>query len=237
MSPEVAHIARLHPVLSAVATVIAALAAVILVWYLVRRPPLDGTTKIRLLFGLGVLPAVAMLLGNMGSLMSSQHREFCGSCHVMTPYSADSADPESQSLAARHARNNLFGHQNCYACHQDYGMFGAVATKVNGMRHVWEYYTEYKDYTVEQAFEKMELYKPFTNTACMNCHSMTLQGVLAVDDHRALLDEIRSGESSCVSSGCHGPAHPFSKPEEPEDGTAQEVRLWREQTRAQGDGT
>lgn len=217
MSSEVAQISRFHPLLATVSTVVAVLAAGILIWYLVRRPPLDGTTKIRLLFGLGILPAIAMITGNMGSLMISQHREFCGSCHVMTPYAMDSADPESQTLAARHARNALFGEQNCYSCHQDYGMFGAVATKINGMRHVWEYYTEYRRYTVEEAYEKMELYKPFSNRACMNCHSMTLEGVLSIDDHRAMLDDIRSGETSCVGSGCHGPAHPFSKPDEDEE--------------------
>jgi nitrate/TMAO reductase-like tetraheme cytochrome c subunit len=217
MVPDQAQIADLHPVLSTVATLVSVIAAAILIWYLVRRPPLDATTKLRLLFGLGILPAIAMLTGNMGSLMITQHREFCGSCHVMTPYAMDSADPDSESLAARHARNALFGHQNCYTCHKDYGMFGAVMTKVNGMRHVWEYYTEYRHYTVDEAYEKMHLYKPFSNTACMNCHSMTLKSDLAIEDHRGLLDEIRSGEASCVSSGCHGHAHPFSKDEDEQD--------------------
>jgi nitrate/TMAO reductase-like tetraheme cytochrome c subunit len=212
-------IANMHPIMAALATGVALLAAAILVWYLVRRPPLDGVTKLRLLFGLGVLPLIAMLVGNVAGLIHSQHREFCGSCHVMAPYAEDSANPESQTLAARHARNTLFGHQNCYTCHQDYGMFGAVMTKLGGMRHVWEYYTEYKDYPVEEAFERMELYKPFSNAACMTCHSTTLEGYLTVDDHRGTLDEIRTGETSCVSSGCHGPAHPFSKPPEEEEGT------------------
>jgi hypothetical protein len=63
----------------------------------------------------------------------------------------------------------------------------------------------------------MELYKPYTNAACMTCHSTTLKGYLSVDDHRGTLDEIRTGETSCVSAGCHGPAHPFSKPDEDAD--------------------
>jgi cytochrome c-type protein NapC len=138
MRSEAVQIASMYPVLAAVATGVANLAAAILVWYLVRRPPLDNVTKLRLFFGLGVLPVVAMLVGNVAGLIHSQNRQFCGTCHVMGPYAQDAANPESQTLAARHSRNSLFGHQSCYTCHQDYGMFGAVLTKLNGMRNVWE---------------------------------------------------------------------------------------------------
>lgn len=213
-SSDVARISELNPVMAWVATGAAILGIILLIGYLIHRPPLNGATKLGLFFALGVLPIIAMLVGNVASFQHSSKRPFCGSCHVMHPYTDDSADPESQTLAARHARNDLFGNKNCYMCHQDYGMFGTIVTKMGGMRHVWEYYTEYNEYSIEEALEKIELYEPYTNAACMNCHSTTLKGYLEIGAHRGLLEEVRSGEASCVSAGCHGPAHPFSKTEE-----------------------
>ena len=69
----------------------------------------------------------------------------------MALHAADSDDPASQSLASRHARNAMFGSENCYVCHADYGMFGTVVTKAGGMRHVWLYLTEYRDMPLEEA--------------------------------------------------------------------------------------
>jgi nitrate/TMAO reductase-like tetraheme cytochrome c subunit len=190
----------------------AAMAAVILLWYLVRRPSLSPTTKLLLLLGLGVLPLGTAGTGNVIGFEASKARDFCGSCHVMTPYASDSVDPASTSLAARHARNRYFGEENCYACHRDYGMYGTIATKIGGMRHVYEYVFNFRSLTLEEALPRIHIRKPYPNDNCMQCHSTSLPGWLAVADHDGLLDEVRSGEVSCASEGCHGPSHPFSKP-------------------------
>lgn len=202
---------QMHPVMAGLATICALIAVAILVWFLIRRPSVQAnTTRIALLLGMGVFPISAAALGNLVSYEHSMHREFCGSCHVMIPWTSDSSNPKSQTLAARHARNARFGDENCYTCHEDYGMFGTLVTKLGGMRHVWEYYTHYRTYTQKEAVQKIHILKPFSNEACMNCHSTEVKEWLDVDEHRSLLAEIRSGEASCASSGCHGPAHPFS---------------------------
>src|SRR5262245_12454171 len=118
---------------------LAALAATIIVWFLARRPPLVRTTKIALLFGIGILPIGSATLGNYNGFEESKSRDFCGGCHVMVPYTRDLTNPDGTSLASMHGRNELFGGEACYACHRNYGMFGTVTTKMAGMRHVYLY--------------------------------------------------------------------------------------------------
>jgi len=195
-----------------IALAAALLAAVILVAYLVRRPPLTGVTKVWLLIGLGVLPVTSAMAGNLEGYETTKRRTFCGSCHVMGPYRADSDDPTSPSLASRHARNQLFGTENCYVCHADYGMFGTVMTKVGGMRHVWLYYTEYRDMPLAEAKTSIHIRKPYPNENCLQCHSTQLDVWRKVPDHASSLADVRAGRISCASAGCHGYAHPFTKP-------------------------
>jgi nitrate/TMAO reductase-like tetraheme cytochrome c subunit len=206
--------AHLSP-LSVLALASAACAASILIAYLVRRPHLDGTQKLWLLLGLGALPIAAALTGNLHGFETTKERAFCGSCHVMGPYVEDSEDPHSPSLASRHARNAEFGSANCYMCHADYGMFGTVITKLGGMKHVWMYYTRYRTASLEEAKKTIHLYEPFPNASCMHCHSTELALWQKVPDHASALDELRSGRVSCASAGCHGFAHPFTKPAAP----------------------
>lgn len=213
----------LHPVLAWSAVVFAALAAAILIWWLWRQPPFDGTTKMLLLFGFGILPVGAGVSANIAGFEHTRMRGFCGSCHVMEPFADDAADPHSTSLPALHARNELFGMDNCYECHSDYGMFGTVATKWGGLHHVWAYYVEgYSDMPVEEALPTLELYRPYPNVNCMRCHSTRTPSWLEVGEHRSLLDQIREGSTSCMGAGCHGPAHPFAGPDSAEDQNAHE---------------
>jgi len=187
--------------------------AVLLLWFLVRRPALSHATKLVLLAAIGVLPLATATTGNVAGFEATKERRFCGSCHVMTPYRNDSEDPRSTALAARHARNQLFGDANCYACHADYGMFGTIVTKAGGLRHIYEYVFHYRDMSLAEAREKIHIRKPFQNATCMHCHSTEGSSWNAIKEHASLLDRLRGGEVSCASAGCHGPAHPFSKPE------------------------
>ena len=187
-----------------------ACSAAILVWFLVRRPKLAWTTKVLLLFGLGVFPAATATTGNLAGFQQTKTRQFCGGCHVMEPFTDDAADITSLTLAARHSRNPSFGNDSCYACHADYGMFGAVTTKLNGLRHVYEYYTDYHRLTIAEAMPRIHLYKPYPNDNCRQCHSTRVPSWELVAEHAALDAEVRSGEVSCASEGCHGPIHPGS---------------------------
>jgi nitrate/TMAO reductase-like tetraheme cytochrome c subunit len=189
----------------------AAAAAVLAVWFLLRRPALTRTTKLVLLAAIGVLPLATAATGNVAGFEATKARGFCGSCHVMTPYQHDSEDHHSTTLAARHARNELFGDENCYACHADYGMFGTVVTKLGGLRHIYEYALHYRNMPLDEARATIHIRKPFQNATCMHCHSTAGPSWNAVKDHVSLIDRV--GTVSCASAGCHGPAHPFSKPE------------------------
>ena len=194
----------------------AGMSVIVLGWYLLRRPPLTRGVKVALLFGIGILPIATAGTGNVAGYHATKETQFCGSCHVMTPYSNDSADPKSTTLAARHARNAMFGEENCYACHADYGMFGTVTTKLGGLRHVYEYVFNYRDMPLEEARRTIHIRKPFQNATCMHCHSTTGPAWNAVPEHASLVERVRGGSVSCASAGCHGPAHPFSKVSSPE---------------------
>jgi hypothetical protein len=200
-------------VFALVALVCAAAAAAILVVYLVKRPPTTGHVKVWLLLGLGVFPIGAALSGNVEGYQTTEKRTFCASCHVMSPETSDSDDPNGTSLSSRHGRNALFGADNCYVCHADYGMYGTVLTKIGGMKHVWMYYTQYRNVSAEDAKKTIVLYEPFPNASCMQCHSTTDSLWGAVPDHKGALDAVRAGHVSCASVGCHGYAHPNARPQ------------------------
>jgi nitrate/TMAO reductase-like tetraheme cytochrome c subunit len=189
----------------------AVIAATILISYLVRRPVLDGTTKLWLLMGIGVFPIASAGTANVAGFAATQSRTFCGSCHVMIPHASDSNDAHSTSLSAIHARNHYFGHDNCYTCHKDYGMYGYVLTKMGGMRHVYLYLTKYHAMPLEEAKHDIRVVKPIPNETCIACHTTTAPRWLSIGDHASSLGQVRGGELSCASAGCHGYAHPYTK--------------------------
>jgi nitrate/TMAO reductase-like tetraheme cytochrome c subunit len=197
-----------------VALTAAGAALVIILVYLLRGPALDLRVKLWLLLGLGVLPAISAASSTATGMQRTTARSFCGSCHVMDAHFQDAATPESQSLAARHSRNPFFGDRSCYVCHADYGMLGYVMTKQNGMRHVYGYYLGgYKQMTLEEALEKLHLFKPYDNANCRQCHTTTLHDWRRVPEHESLKAELDDNRVSCASAGCHGYAHPFTKAE------------------------
>ena len=199
-----------HP-LAWVAIICAVASAAILVWYLIRRPPLERDVKVWLLLGIGVFPLGAAGAGNIVGFQHTMTIDFCSGCHVMTPYTSDARNPESETLPAMHTRNVSFGGNSCYTCHADYGMFGTVTTKLAGVRHLYEYYDHFSALSVDEALPTIRLYDPFPNSTCMRCHTTTLPSWTANTEHASIIDDVRSGAISCASEGCHGPAHPFSK--------------------------
>ena len=192
------------------AVVTTVLSIVLLTWYLVARPALSSATKIVLLLGIGVLPIMTAANGTVTGYHAMKKRSFCGDCHTMAPYMKDSEDPTSTGLAARHGRNVQFGEENCYTCHADYGMFGVVKTKLGGAGHVYYYLTGWRSKTIDQALKEIHIKKPFPNVTCIRCHSTQNPYWNQIGDHASTLAEIRTGQVSCASAGCHGAAHPFS---------------------------
>ena len=189
-----------------------AAAATILLRQLVKRPQFTPGSKMLLAVGLGLFPALAAVTSTAEGMRATTKREFCGSCHVMHRHLQDLVNPDSLSLAARHAKSPFFSDRNCYVCHADYGMFGYVATKLNGMKHVWKYYTDgYAQQSTDEAVARLKLYHPYDNKNCMQCHSGTAPTWLRVPEHNSLKPRLLANEVSCASAGCHGYAHPFTK--------------------------
>jgi hypothetical protein len=199
--------------LAVIALGFAVLSAIILLAYLIVRPPLVRATKLGLLLGLGILPIGAAFAGNVQGFEATKERAFCGSCHLMTLHEQDSDNLASLSLASRHARNAMFGNENCYTCHANYGMFGTVVTKAGGMRHVWMNLTAYRGVSLDEGKKTIHLRDPWDmNGNCMQCHSTRDPLWLKVPDHKSVLDDVRAARVSCASAGCHGLAHPFFVP-------------------------
>jgi cytochrome c-type protein NapC len=195
-----------------IATTSAAAAVLIILVYLVRRPRLNLATKLWLGVGLGVLPALTAGTSTVAHMKRTTERGFCGSCHVMSGHYADTSTPGSQSLAARHSRNQFFGDRSCYVCHEDYGLLGYVATKANGLRHAYYYYLGgYSQLTLSEAQRRIHLLKPYDNGNCRHCHTTTLRDWKGVPEHISLAKQLATNEVSCASAGCHGYAHPFTK--------------------------
>jgi cytochrome c-type protein NapC len=205
----VPQIHTLEQLLKATALVASAISILILLWYLARRPPLGRMTKVLLLFGLGVMPLGVALTGNIAGFEYTLRRDFCGSCHVMLPYTMDAQDPTSTSLAAVHSRNHSFGEESCYTCHADYQLFGAMTTKVNGLKHLFFYITEYANTgPLGEGGKPIHLYKPFENGMCTRCHSTTAPSWLRVEDHGGMVEDIRKGDAKCLDCPTGESIHP-----------------------------
>jgi nitrate/TMAO reductase-like tetraheme cytochrome c subunit len=180
----------------------ATIAILILVYYLVVRPPLGRSTKVVLLFGLGVMPLGVSLAGNISGFEYTLRRDFCGSCHVMRPYIEDAADPTSTSLASIHSRNSTFGQESCYTCHADYQIFGAMTTKANGLKHLYYYLTEFSSTgPYGEGGKPIHMYKKFENAMCTRCHSTRAPRWGSVEDHAGMMEELRQGGATCID--CH----------------------------------
>jgi nitrate/TMAO reductase-like tetraheme cytochrome c subunit len=200
------------PWLGYLAIASAFIAAAILLHFLIKRPVLDVRTKLMLLLGLGVFPAICAGTSTVAGMEQTTHREFCGSCHTMDDHFANATDPHSQSLAARHTRNPFFGEESCYVCHADYGMFGYALTKMGGMGHVYYYYLGgWRGMSKEETRKNLHISKPYDNMNCRQCHTTTAHMWRSVPDHTAMQDQLFANKVSCASPGCHGYAHPFSK--------------------------
>lgn len=160
---------------------------------------LEPTAKCLLLLGVVVLPGFVSLTGGFTVYKMGERAEFCGSCHpVMDPYINDLLDPKSETLAAIHNTNRFIPEGQCYACHVTYGIYGTLKGKLNGLHHVWKFYTNTWQLPIK-------LYEPYANINCTHCHAGGKRFEEEVA-HVGLADELKSGQESCV--GCHTPAHP-----------------------------
>jgi len=181
------------------AFVVGAVAVVGVVALLLRRGIADSPGRHwGLLFGLAVLPSIALALGTIGALHEAERPEFCGSCHIMQPWMHDLMNPDSATLAAVHYKNRFILEDQCYTCHTDYAMFGPLKAKVDGVRHLWKYATG--GYTLPITIHGGSYH--FSN--CLRCHG---DSKLFKDKHQdQLVDGTVAADLACLD--CHGPVHP-----------------------------
>jgi nitrate/TMAO reductase-like tetraheme cytochrome c subunit len=190
-------------------------AGIVLCWRLLRVRPSDLTDAKVVKLGVAVLPAVAFykLLAFLGLIVvpsgvvavanynvfeRANRVEGCASCHIMRPMVNDMRDPHSDTLAARHFRNKWIAQDQCYHCHTDYGLSGALSAKAEGYRHLARYVTG-------TYAEPIRLRGRYLNGICGNCHDGTVR-FDAVASHRTVGDGLRRDAMNCLN--CHGLAHP-----------------------------
>jgi len=163
-----------------------------------RGTPLGQTARWLHLLSLCVIPVFLLFLGNLVAFEGSKKVAFCGSCHpVMGPYVDDLNDPNSISLAAIHQRINYVREKQCYACHVGYGLAGTIGAKIDGLAHMFHYFTG--TYT-----QPIKLWRPYNSANCLSCHT----GSRAFEKesvHVSVMSAMKTNKASCLF--CHAEAH------------------------------
>jgi cytochrome c-type protein NapC len=177
--------------------------AVVIAGLVVARPGITVARegKILAFLGLFIFPVFTGLLGLDNHLERSKETSFCLSCHIMSPYGKSLYVDDPAYLPASHFQNHRVPpNQACYTCHTDYTMYtGGIKAKIRGLHHIYAQY-------LGKPQQPIKLYQPFNNRECLHCH----QGARSFEQgttHSAILDDIKSNQLSCVTSGCHDMVH------------------------------
>ena len=139
------------------------LVLLVVIWRMIRRHRVTTTSKALLFGAILVIPVVVIFLATAHGMQESMTVEACGECHVMESRVADLRNPASDSLAAVHYKNRYIQSDQCYTCHSDYGMFGTVSAKFEGMGHV--YHNIVGNYP-----KPIKIKHPYSNIRCLTCH-------------------------------------------------------------------
>ena len=171
----------------------------VMIWRMVRRRGVTTASKAMLLGGIVVLPAIVVFLATAHGMQESMTVDACGDCHVMSGHVADLRNPASDSLAAVHYKNRYIQTDQCYTCHSDYGMFGTMSAKLEGLGHVY--------HNITGDFPKpIKIRSPYSNLRCLSCHGGAANFVAKHD--KDMMANLLADKDKCID--CHGPAH---KPE------------------------
>ena len=134
-------------------------------------------------------------------LEQSKSTAFCLTCHIMEPYGESLESEDADLLASVHFQNRLVDTDSaCFTCHTSYAMYGDVAAKWAGARHMMVQYFGTPSHPIE-------LYQPYRNRECLHCHDGA-QRFEENEFHTDIRVDLGSEEISCLE--CHGPAHGVS---------------------------
>lgn len=187
---------------TALVGVILALALTMVV-LLVARPQMTAVRGGRILafVGLFVFPVLVGLLGVDNHIERSKQTQFCLSCHIMKPYGRSLYVDDPTYIPAAHFQNNRVPRDEaCYTCHTDYTLYtGGIKAKVRGLHHIYAQY-------IGAPHQPVQLYHPFNNRECLHCH-LGARSFEQGATHSAILQDIKTNQISCVTSGCHDMIH------------------------------
>ena len=165
----------------------------------IRRSGLTATSKELMFFSVGVVPLALVFFAYTYGMTASEKVEACASCHIMAPWVNDLHDGKSDTLAAVHFKNRYIQENHCYTCHSDYGMFGTMHAKWEGLGHIARYSTGIYELPIKIAH-------PYPNWRCLNCHAASQKFLDPKKHPKEDIPDLMSGKTSCID--CHGPAHP-----------------------------
>lgn len=165
----------------------------------IRRSGLTSTSKQMMFLSVGILPLALVFFAYTYGMSASEKVEACASCHVMKPWVDDLRNPKSSTLAAVHFKNRYIQESHCYTCHSDYGMWGTMNAKWDGLGHIARYSTGIYELPIKIA-------KPYPNWRCLNCHATSQKFLDPAKHPKEDMPDLLSGKTSCID--CHGPAHP-----------------------------
>jgi nitrate/TMAO reductase-like tetraheme cytochrome c subunit len=145
--------------------------------------------------------AVFSILWLAGMMGYADHEfkkvSFCTQCHEMREY-GEGLTVEDESLAAMHFRNDFVDRETaCYECHTRPGLSGLLEAKKKGLHNAYAHY-------LGEFPEELELHGEYDTHICLKCHGEA-QSFLQGWGHQAILEELQSGETSCLK--CHDVAH------------------------------
>jgi nitrate/TMAO reductase-like tetraheme cytochrome c subunit len=173
------------------------LAAVFLI-----RPSLTSAAgwKIVAFIGLCVLPALCIVGGMNTHVQRSEQTQFCISCHVMVPYGQSLYVDDPSHIPAQHFQNHRVpADMACYSCHADYSIYGPLKDKMQGLKRIYMQY-------VSAPPNPITISGGFKNAQCLHCH-LGARNFEENPVHAAMMDSLKSNQTSCLTSGCHDTAH------------------------------
>jgi cytochrome c-type protein NapC len=178
------------------------LLSIALVVLLLTRPSITAARegKILAFIALFLFPLLCTAIGLSTHMERSKTTAFCLSCHVMEQYGKSLYVDDPHYIAAAHFQNHRVpSDQACYTCHTDYVLYGGVRAKLRGLHHVYVQY-------IGAIPHPIKLYTPFNNRECLHCH-LGARSFGSNPIHMAILDSLKSNETSCLTSGCHDTVH------------------------------
>jgi cytochrome c-type protein NapC len=169
--------------------------------FLIRPSVTSGTAwKILAFIGLCVLPALCIVGGMNTHVQRSEQTQFCISCHVMIPYGQSLYVDDPNHIPAQHFQNHRVPvNMACYSCHADYSIYGPLKDKVQGLKRIYMQY-------VSTPPNPITIPGGFKNAQCLHCH-LGARNFEENPVHAAMMDSLKSNQTSCLTSGCHDTAH------------------------------